>query len=325
MRATQRLPLVFDIRHFALDDGPGIRTTVFFKGCPLSCAWCHNPESIDAGVQLGFEPNNCVGCGHCMEICSEDAITLSTQRRIIQERCNACFKCAEACPAKAIRLIGCHYSTKELVDLLIDDRVFYQTSGGGVTFSGGEPTLYADYLGDVAGNLKRQAIHVALQTCGLFDIDTFKEKLLPFVDLLYFDLKLMSPDAHRKYTGRSNRQILHNFIALSHEPGLVVVPTVPLVPGITATAENLMQTMEFLNYSGCHRYELRPYHPGGRKKRAAIGLDPLPGVSVDPIPMEEQLKIDHRFQAVLGRQPRNAVDSASSAVEKNHHSDRSVG
>lgn len=316
MIPTDPTPLVSHIRHFSLDDGPGIRTTVFMKGCPLSCVWCHNPESIRPEGQLTFDPRACILCGRCREVCDPGAVSLADpDRRIIPTRCDGCGRCADACPPRAIRFIGRHYRVDELVDRLLDDRVLYDTSGGGITFSGGEPTFHMGYVGEAARNLKDAGVHVALQTCGLFDMDRFRDRLLPFVDTVYFDLKLIDPEAHRRYTGRSNRRILDNFMTLMQAPAPEVVATVPLVPGITATDRNVEEIVTFLIRSRCHRFELRPYHPGGRQKRAALGLPPPPGGPDTPISAAAVAAIQARFQAALDRRPPAAPHTRATVAQ----------
>lgn len=306
MKTSHPYPLVSNIRHFSLDDGPGIRSTVFLKGCPLSCVWCHNPESIDAGVQLGFDSRLCVGCGLCEKICPRDAIALDRSLRINRNRCNRCLKCAEECPSRAIYGIGSGYAPAALADLLLDNRLAYQDTGSGVTFSGGEPTMYMNYLGKVMQRLKEHAVHIAVQTCGFFDINRFRKRVLPHTDMLYFDLKLMSCRAHRRYTGRSNRRIRRNFQLLAGESALKVIATIPLVPGITTTAENLKSTAAFLRHCGCRQYEFRPYHPGGRQKRSAIGLGPLAQAPDHPLPRAALLEIESWFQSLLDDKSRKA-------------------
>ena len=268
-----RRPLIFDIRHFALDDGPGIRTTVFLKGCPLSCIWCQNPESQRTGPEIAFYPGLCIGCGECETVCPEKAIDLKYPKRVIRDRCTACGLCAEACPTTALKRIGHYYSVDTLMEKLLADRFFYETSSGGITFSGGEPTLHMDYLSETAKELRQNGIHVALQTAGVFDLVKFKATLMPYLDILYYDIKLFDTGEHEKYTGVRNLQILSNFMNLFHERGIEMVPRIPLVPGITATAQNLKCIADFLRYLGCSRCELLPYNPAGISKRIAIGQD----------------------------------------------------
>lgn len=271
MNNEEKRPLIFKIHHFALDDGPGIRTTVFFKGCPLSCFWCHNPESMSSSREIAFYPKLCIQCSDCIKTCSEGAIQLDTKKKIFREKCSGCGKCAEICPAKALRIIGAYYPAGELVEILMKDRIFYETSYGGVTFSGGEPTLYADYAGEVMRELKKYHVHIALQTSGMFDIYDFQEKLLPYIDLIYYDIKLFDNEGHRKYTGRGNGRILENFICLIKLSNIEIIPRVPLIPGITATQENLSHIADFLSKAGCLTYELLPYNSGGIAKRHSLG------------------------------------------------------
>ncbi len=271
MSNEERRPLIANIHHFALDDGPGLRTTVFFKGCPLSCLWCHNPESMSSSREIAFYPKLCIQCGDCMKVCSEDAIQLDTTERILREKCSVCGRCAEICPARALRIIGAYYSAGELVEILMKDRIFYETSNGGVTFSGGEPTLYADYAGEVMKELKKNLIHIAIQTSGMFDMYEFQAKLLPYIDLIYYDIKLFDSEGHRKYTGSGNTRILENFIYLIKLSNVKIIPRVPLVPNITATTENLTQLAAFFSNAGCLTYELLPYNSGGIAKRHSLG------------------------------------------------------
>ena len=268
---NDKLPLIFDIHPFALDDGPGIRTTVFFKGCPLSCLWCHNPESMKSGREIAFYPELCIKCGDCKTVCREDAISLERADRIIRDRCTACGRCAEECPTRALRIVGRYYPVSRLIEILMADRIFYETSKGGITFSGGEPTLYMDYVGKVMKELKANNLHVAIETCGMFDLAEFKARLLPYIDLILFDIKLLDSDKHQCYTGKHNKQILRNFVDLVKESDVKIVPRVPLVPGITATSDNLTQIAAFLKNRGCSPCRFLPYNPGGIAKRIAIG------------------------------------------------------
>lgn len=273
MTAYNRRPLISNIHRFTLDDGPGIRTTVFLKGCPLSCIWCHNPESIKAGREIGFHLRSCIKCGDCGAACRDNAIDLNFSERVIRDRCTACGICADACPAKSLYTIGTYYPVDDLVKMLLNDRILYETSRGGVTFSGGEPMLYMDYVGETMKALKEEGVHIVIQTCGMFDLEEFIEKILPYTDLIYYDIKFIDDEEHRRRTGKGNPRILANFMELRKDRDVRIIPRIPLVPGITATEWNIRQIADFLMDAGCDAWELLPYNPGGISKRIAIGDD----------------------------------------------------
>jgi pyruvate formate lyase activating enzyme len=292
------LPLIFDIRHGSMDDGPGIRTTVFFKGCPLSCIWCHNPESMRLEAEIIWDFLVCAGCNACSMVCPTGALEVSQEVTFHREICTACGACAVECPSNARRPVGKQYPVEELVRILLLDKGFYRSTGG-VTFSGGEPTLHVEYLSMVLQALKKENISTALQTCGAFDIEIFRRHLLPYLDLVYFDLKLCDSASHMTYTGFGNEQLLTNFSALSREIGEKLVPRVPLVPGITATELNLTGIASFLRELGITSCQLLPFNPEGIEKRRLVGHPVPPGISVSFMELNEERRLRELFRSQL--------------------------
>ena len=264
------MPLVVDIKRGSTEDGPGIRSTVFFKGCLLSCRWCQNPETMDPRAEIGFYPRHCLGCFDCEEVCPEGAVLRAKEARIDRSKCTRCGKCADVCPSKALRRIGTAWEVGDLLNHLLRDRVFYEASGGGVTLSGGEPTLWPQYAGRLLRSLKEKGIHTALQTCGDFDYRAFKEEMLPWLDVIMYDLKLLDGKQHLRWTGRDNRRILRNFSLLLKE-GVDVVPRIPLIPGFTTSEENLRGLSAFLRDHGVLKCSLLPYNPLGLSKWDSLG------------------------------------------------------
>ncbi len=265
-------PLIVEIKRNALDDGPGIRTTVFFKGCPLACVWCQNPEAIDPGPEIIYSPGDCLACGSCLQACPEDAMDLKRRPDPIhRDRCRRCGACAAACPSRGLHLAGRYYSVEELVEELARDISFYRNSGGGITLSGGEPTLYPLYLHKLLQAVRFRRIHVNLETSGFYYRPVFTSEVLPHLDLIYFDLKLFDPDTHRRYTGRDNVRILDNLKSLARQARVPVLPRIPLVPGITAAPKNLRAIAAFLKGLGLRRAALLPYNPLWLPKAAGLG------------------------------------------------------
>jgi len=267
----KRRPLIFDIKRHALEDGPGIRTTIFLKGCQLRCIWCQNPESIDPAPEIGFYPNSCIQCGECVKACKASAISLDNPWRIDRERCDRCGDCVKVCPGRGLRQSGHFYPIEELVSILLRDKVFYEVSGGGVTLSGGEPTLNMDYVSLLLEALKKVGVHTAVETNGYFHWSEFKEKLLPWFDLIVFDVKLADSKQHLTYTGRENDIILQNLAKLIRERPDDVIPRTALIPRITATTENLRAISKLYQSLGIERCALLPYNPIGFTKAENIG------------------------------------------------------
>jgi pyruvate formate lyase activating enzyme len=235
---------VLELQRLSTEDGPGIRTTVFFKGCPLSCAWCHNPEAISPGLQTQWYAERCLRCLSCLAACRNGCLQMTDGGLIIdRERCQACGECAQACPGGALEAMGSMLSADELVAELLKDRAYFAASGGGVTLSGGEPTLQPEFAEAVLRGLHAASIHTALDTCGLCPPESL-ERLLPATDLVLFDLKLLDPEAHRRLTRAPNDRILENlerardFRDASGRAVEIWIRT-PLIPGATAGDDNL--------------------------------------------------------------------------------------
>lgn len=267
--------LFIDIKRNALDDGPGIRTLIFFKGCPLSCVWCQNPEARSPYKEISFNKDSCSECGTCLKVCDQDAIDFSYRFRIYRSKCNLCGKCIEACPNFALKFVGQEYSIKDLLEIILKDRIFYKNSGGGVTFSGGEPLYHLDYVKELVKELKREAIHICIETCGYYNRDQFNKFILPYIDLIYFDLKIFDPKLHAKYCKVSNEKILTNFEDVLKKKSIEILPRIPLIPNITDTDDNLNQLVNYLKTLNIKKIGLLPYNPLWVSKPETIGIKPF--------------------------------------------------
>lgn len=269
-------PLILEIKGNSLDDGPGIRTVVFFKGCPLNCVWCHNPESKKTGPEISFDPGTCIDCGTCAGICREKALSKENAHYLDRERCSLCFACIDACPSGALSRVGSHMPVLDILEKVLPDKPFFSNSGGGVTLSGGEPTLFMDYASSLLQRFRDEGIHTLLETCGLFSFDDFHKRLLPYLDVVYFDIKIFDEKEHIRYCGASNRTILSNF-RLLHEraaaAGTALLPRIPLIPGITDREANIDAIARFLKDMGIGRGDILSYNPLWFEKCAKIGED----------------------------------------------------
>ena len=250
--------MIFDLEHGSFVDGPGIRTTVFFKGCNLRCAWCHNPESQSATPQLLVFRDKCIGCGRCREVCAHAL-----------ETCKLCGQCALQCPSDARKLYGRLCRAEEIIEEIAQDRLFYESTGGGVTFSGGECMLQIDFLSHLLQQCRTLGIHTAVDTAGHVPFSYF-ERILPDTDLFLYDVKCMDNAQHEAYTGVGNERILDNLQLLLQRDTRIWV-RVPVIPGVNDSTDNMRQLKAFFDaYGHPEKIELLPYHALGEHKYTAL-------------------------------------------------------
>jgi pyruvate formate lyase activating enzyme len=267
--------IVFDIKKFSIHDGPGIRTTVFLKGCPLHCSWCHNPEGISPSSEIQYWDKRCIGCQECVEACEHQAIAFVDEQRVhYPDLCQGCGACAQACPAEAIELIGSIMTVSEVIEAIEKDVIYYDQSGGGASFSGGEPLLQTEFLRAVLKACKDHDIHTVVDTSGYVSFNNFS-KIRPLVDLFLYDIKLMDTDRHIQYTGVPNQLILENMRELV-KTGAQVTARIPIIPWINDDMDNIRQTGEFLRSLGSlQEVNLLPYHRAATHKYQRLGSNYL--------------------------------------------------
>ncbi len=271
---------ILHLQRLSTEDGPGIRTTVFFKGCPLHCEWCHNPESISPRHETQWFAVRCIHCQGCVGICPNGCLEMADQGLTIdRERCEGCGECAAECPSGALETLGRTVRAEDLIAELIKDRAYFEKSGGGVTLSGGEPTYQGDFAEALLRGLKESGIPTALDTCGSCSSRTL-DQLLPWTDLVLFDLKLMDPEAHRRFTGASNTQILKNLEHVrdymqDQDRCMGLWIRTPLIPGATSGDENLSAIGEYLTRTldgTLTRWELCAFNNLCRDQYTRLGL-----------------------------------------------------
>lgn len=270
--------VVFDVQRFSIHDGPGIRTVIFFKGCALACEWCQNPEAMHTAPQIAYAEEQCLAdCRLCVTACAEEALLPQRRGRLDFSRCTACGDCVAVCPTGALRSIGSRIEVTELLEEVQRDAPFHAASDGGITLSGGEPVLQAHFLGEFLPRAAGAGLHVALETAGAYPFDLL-ERILPWIDLVLYDVKLMEPGLHRRFTGRGNEQILANLRQLIASDTKVEV-RMPVVPERNTHGANTAATAAFLADVGVGEITLLPYNHLWETKIPRLGVGhPQPGI-----------------------------------------------
>ena len=278
--------MVTNIQGYSIHDGPGIRTVVFLKGCPLRCKWCANPENLEGGVQIGFIANLCKGCGRCAKTCPNGAILPGPEQRIDREKCARCGKCVKACYYDALVSYGEERTVEDVFDKVRRDKMFYESSGGGVTVSGGEPLTHPQFVAELFTLCHTDGINTCVETCGCVPREAF-ELVAPLTDYFYFDLKIMDPQKHQQYTGMDNRQIHENARYLAAQ-GASILFRQPIIPGVNSGEDNIRATAEFIHSLGREdiAIQLMPYHRMGTSKYAALDT-PYELEEIQIMPAEE--------------------------------------
>ena len=287
--------IIFDFKRYAIHDGPGIRTTVFLKGCPLNCDWCHNPEGKANTSEFMWWKDRCLSCHDCVQACPQEAISFSNDDIFLDPAaCNFCNACTDVCHSQALMRVDREMTLNEVMDELEKDRPFFEESGGGVTFSGGEPLMQPDFLLKLLQACKTRGIHTAVDTCGFARFEDL-ERISPFVDLFLYDLKLIDDEKHIKHTGVSNGRILQNLRKLAQQHANIIV-RVPLIPGINDSSADRHALEDFLlSLESIQGVCILPYHKAGIAKAKRLLRDVSPSFQTGP-PSTEQ--VDQLIQSL---------------------------
>lgn len=295
---------ITNIQKFSIHDGPGIRTNIFFKGCQLECKWCANPETIKACPQLLYYKRKCVSCGTCVSSCPNKALELSDEGLIITNaKCNKCGICVKECPTGALELVGQLKTPDEVFEAVNQDKVFYQQSGGGVTFSGGEPFLHTEFIEKVASRCNAEGYSVIAETCGHFDLEKVL-KIIDLFDMLLFDIKMLDDGKHMEYCSKSNQIILKNFDVLINK--VKIVPRIPIIPSVNDTPHDIDLLCDFLKKyrEKIPTVHILPYHDLGYSKYEALKkpyeLSHIKAPSTEHMQQIKKKIADCGFEVIIG-------------------------
>jgi pyruvate formate lyase activating enzyme len=292
--------LTFNVQQFSTEDGPGIRTTVFMKGCPLRCAWCHNPEGLSPKRDLVWHDTRCIAARECLRVCPENALTLAPSGMTIDRaHCTTCDKCAESCPSAALEVIGKEWEADELIEELLKDRVFFEMSSGGITFSGGEPMLQMDFLCEILPRCKEAGLHVALDTCGAVAWERYV-RVLNWVDLVLFDLKIADRARHATATGVANDLILDNARRLARIGKPLWIRT-PVIPGYTADQSNIVAIAQIIRAElpTVERWDLLAYTNLGKPKYHRLDLP----YALEDVPLLTRAEMESLWRVAVENAP----------------------
>lgn len=290
--------VIFNVQHYSIHDGPGIRTTVFIKGCPLSCVWCQNPESQKIMPQVFFDREKCTGCGKCVQVCPEGAIDISEGKsRTDRELCQGNGNCTEVCPNEARNLMGRYATVAEVFKDVNSDNIFYQRSGGGVTLSGGEPLAQPEFTVSLLKMCRDAGMHTTLDTCGYAEWDKLRP-VLDYVDLVLYDFKYMDPAEHKKHTGISNELILDNAVKIHRECSVPLLARMPIVPGYNDSIDNIKATARFIaeELGDSVKIHILPYHRLGEAKYERLEQTDI-SVHIQPPTEEYMLALKQVFES----------------------------
>lgn len=297
--------LIFDIKRYAIHDGPGIRTTVFFKGCPLRCTWCHNPEGQESSPEIIVNPERCgEECDLCLSVCPQDAISKDGNSIMIDRaKCDLCRKCTDVCVYEALKIAGQEVTDQEVLKEIEKDRIFFEESDGGLTCSGGEPMMQPDFLISLLENSKKKGIHTAVDTSGYASFDIL-DRVRKNTDFFLYDIKIMDDKKHKKFTGVSNRIILENLKKLS-KSGTQIAVRIPVVPGINDDEKNIREIAGYLlSLKNIRQINLLPMHRGGSEKYKRLGKETMPQALKPPsegkIERIQEILTDYGFLVKTG-------------------------